>query len=128
MRGVMLADVDRTWLESGISRFLPGPADRYLDDPDRLSSLMSVDERAALRALLLAIREVPGFSAEGFRIVFTGEPRRVRCEVQADLNYRERATRSIIDPYLAVMRIMFSGIVLKTSPSALRLEFSYERS
>jgi hypothetical protein len=127
MRGVMVADVDRNWLESGVARFLPGPADDHVADPERLSSLMTVDERAALRALLLAVFSTPTFDGDGFGILFTGEPRQVRCEVLAHLNHRDRATRSIIDPYLAVMRVMFPGVVLKTTPSAIRLEFSYER-
>ncbi|MFC0681958.1 hypothetical protein ACFFGH_29345 [Lysobacter korlensis] len=130
IRGVMVAEVDRNWLESGVARFLPGGVseDHPVVDPDRLSSLMSVDERAALRALLLAMFTAPSFDPRGFRIHFVGEPRKVRATVHAHLDHRERATRSILDPYLAVMRVMFPGLTLKTSPSAIRLEFSYGRS
>jgi hypothetical protein len=130
IRGVMVAEVDRNWLESGVARFLPGGVgdEHPVVDPDRLSSLMTVDERAALRALVLAMFEAPSFDPKGFRVDFVGEPREVRATVHAHLDHRERATRSMIDPYIAVMRVMFPGLTLKTSPSAIRLEFSYGRS
>jgi hypothetical protein len=130
IRGVMVAEVDRNWLESGVARFLPGGVseDHPVSDPERLSSLMTVDERAAVRALLLAMFSAPSFDPKGFGIDFVGEPTKVRATVHAHLDYRERATRSIIDPYLAVMRVMFPGLALKTSPSEIRLEFSYGRS
>jgi len=130
IRGVMVAEVDRNWLESGVARFLPGGGgdDSPVIDPDRLSPLMTVDERAALRALVLAIFSAPSFDPNGFCIEFLGEPRKVRGTVHAHLDHRERATRSIVDPYLAVMRVMFPGLSLKISPSAIRLEFSYGRS
>ena len=130
IRGVMVADVDRNWLDSGVARFIPGGVgdENPVVDPDRLSPLMTVDERAALRALLLALFTAPSFDPEGFRIEFVGEPRQVRAIVRAHLDHRERATRSSVDPYLAVMRVMFPGLILKTSPSDIRLEFSYGRS
>lgn len=129
IRGVMVAEVDRNWLESGVARFLPGGVgeEHPVTDPDRLSSLMTVDERAALRALLRAMFSAPSFDPEGFRIEFVGEPRQVRATVHARLDHRERATRSTLDPYLAVMRVMFPGLVFRASPAAIRLEFSYER-
>jgi hypothetical protein len=130
IRGVMVAEVDRNWLESGVARFLPGGGDDTspVIDPDRLSPLMTVDERAALRALILAIFSAPSFEPNGFCIEFLGEPRQVRGTLYAHLDHRERATRSIVDPYLAVMRVMFPGLNLKISPTAIRLEFSYGRS
>jgi hypothetical protein len=130
IRGVMVADVDRNWLDSGVARFLPGGVgdDNPVIDPDRLSPLMSVDERAALRALILAMFSAPTFEPDGFCIEFLGEPRQVRGTLSAHLDHRDRATRSIVDPYLAVMRVMFPGLTLKISPSAIRLEFSYGRS
>lgn len=130
IRGVMVAEVDRNWLDSGVARFLPGGVgdDNPVIDPDRLSPLMSVDERAALRALILAMFSAPTFHPDGFSIEFTGEPRQVRGTLSAHLDHRDRATRSIVDPYLAVMRVMFPGLTLKISPSAIRLEFSYGRS
>ncbi len=130
IRGVMVADVDRNWLDSGVARVLPGDVgdDQAVVDPDRLSPLMTVDERAALRALLLAIFSTPTFDPKGFRIEFVGEPRAVRASVHVHLDHRERATRSMLEPYLAVMRVMFRGLTLKTSASAIRLEFSYGRS
>ena len=130
IRGVMVAEVDRNWLESGVARFLPGGVgdDNPVSDPERLSSLMTVDERAAVRALLLAIFTAPTFNPRGFCIDFVGEPTKVRATVHAHLDHRERATRSIVDPYLAVMRVMFPGLTLKTAPSEIRLEFSYGRS
>ena len=130
IRGIMVADVDRNWLESGVARFLPGGggAGNPVVDPERLSSLMTVDERAALRALLLAAFTAPSFDPDGFRIEFVGEPRQVRGTVRARLDHRERATRSMLAPYFAVMRVVFPGLRLKTSQSDIRLEFSYGRS
>jgi hypothetical protein len=130
IRGVMVAEVDRNWLDSGVARFLPGGVgdENPVVDPDRLSSLMTVDERAALRAMLWAIFTAPSFEPDGFRIEFVGEPRRVRGTIQAHLDHRERGTRSALDPYLAVMRVMFPGLTLKTSQSEIRLEFSYGRT
>ena len=129
IRGIMVADVDRNWLESGVARFLPGGGEgNPVVDPERLSSLMTVDERAALRALLLAAFTAPSFDPDGFRIEFVGEPRRVRGTVHARLDHRERATRSMLAPYFAVMRVVFPGLRLKTSQSDIRLEFSYGRS
>jgi hypothetical protein len=129
IRGVMVAEVDRNWLDGGVARFLPGGVgdDNPVSDPDRLSPLMTVDERAAVRALLLAMFSAPSFDPTGFRIDFVGEPKKVRATVHARIDHRDRATRSIIDPYLAVMRVMFPGLILKTSPSDIRLEFSYGR-
>jgi hypothetical protein len=130
IRGVMVAESDRNWLEGGVARYLPGGVgdENPVVDPHRLSALMTVDERAALRVLLLAMFATPTFDSKGFHIHFVGEPRQVRATVQARLDHRDRATRSIIDPYLAVMRVMFPGLTLNTTSSAFRLEFFYGRS
>lgn len=130
IRGIMVAEADRTWLESGVARFLPGGVgdQNPVVDPDRLARLMTVDERAAVRALLVAVFAVPSFDPAGFRLEFSGEPGRVRGLVHAPLDHRERATRSIVDPYLAVMRVLFPGLTFKATSSAIRLEFSYGRS
>jgi hypothetical protein len=130
IRTIMVADVDRSWLESGLARHLPGGVGDQspVVDPNHIAPTMGLDGRAAMRALLLELFRSPGFEPASLRIVFSEERGQVRVALDARVHLADRASRASLDPYLAVLRVLFPGMTLKIIPSSIRLEFMYGRS
>jgi hypothetical protein len=123
IRAVMVAEVDRTWLDSIVEQIAGHPT----DDPDRLATLMSTDQRTAIRATIVAISRHPAFSARGFSLGIRGEGERSTATLKATLETTDNVLRGEIAPYLAVIRIVFLDARVEFADSTLTLRFSYEQ-
>lgn len=130
VRAAMVADVDRSWLDGVLEGVVPQPATggrMALSDPDSLADGMSADERTALRALIVALHGNASFepAESGIRIAALGE--RSALELTAVAPGGEHALRSLLAPYLAVVRVMFADLQVEHESEALTLRFSYEQ-
>ncbi len=62
IRALMVYEVDRTWLAVVVEETLRSAADAaVIDDPERLASAMSTDQRTAIRALLVGLAQQDSF-------------------------------------------------------------------
>jgi hypothetical protein len=129
MRTAMVAEADRGWLHSVVDQALT-PDDRGLidevADDGRLAERMSIDQRSALRALIVAVCAHPDFSAHGFRIVARREGSAVAIELTARILATDQRMRSELAPYFAVLRILFSGLVVEFVQPVLALKLFYD--
>ncbi len=133
IRSLMVAEVDRTWLEAEIERAgrLRRGADwgdvRHVWDPERLASFMSEHQRTVMRALIVGLFANEIFVPESLHIVFTR--RRSRCTVTltARIERAEPLQQAEFSTYLAIMRVIFIRLKLVTEPRALTLKFSYDQ-
>lgn len=123
IRAVMVAEADRTWLDSIVEQISGNPS----DDPDRLAIAMSMDQRTAIRAALVAISQHPAFSARAFSLEIRRIDEMCTVTVSATLETVDNVLRGEIAPYLAVIRIMFSDVKVDFSSPTLALRFSYEQ-
>jgi len=132
IRGVMVAEVDRSWLESlvetsGIeATSRPGAARLIVHDPERIASEMTVTQRTAIRALLVAFSDVPGLTRENIRIVFSDYGNRNHAVITAQVPLSDSALRSRFAPFFAVMRAVFTNLEVDFVLPELTLRFSYE--
>lgn len=124
IRAVMVAEADRSWLDIIVEQCAGEQAS--VVDPQRLSSAMSLDQRTAVRAVIVALSGHPAFEARGFSIELTADRHLCRAELRARMNIAESVVRSQFAPYLAVMRIVFSELRVELADSALTLRFSYD--
>lgn len=123
IRAVMVAEVDRTWLDSIVEQIGGRPS----DDPDRLAVAMSMDQRTATRAVILAIAQHPAFSARAFSLDIHPDDELCTVTLRATLETGENVLRGEIAPYLAVIRIVFSDAKVEFTNPSLTLRFSYEQ-
>jgi hypothetical protein len=132
IRAVMVADVERTWLdaivdEAGRRRLDDSvTGSEMVEDDSRLAVAMNTEQRTATRALLVALFDHPGFDPDGFGIVLTKDRSRTVFTLTAKLDNEESILRSELAPYFAVMRIMFATLQLTFQAPTLALRFSYE--
>lgn len=123
IRAIMVAEVDRTWLDTVVEQVSGHPA----DDPDRLAIAMSMDQRTAMRAAILAIAQHPAFSARAFALSIRAVDDRFSVVLESTLETGESVLRGQIAPYLAVIRIVFSDVKVEFVSPTLTLRFSYEQ-
>ena len=125
IRAIMVAEADRTWLDIIVEQCL-GPS-ALVRDPWRRASAMGTDQRTAVRAIIVALTGHPAFHAEGFDLEIEADGTECRAILSAGLTGADGAIRSEFAPYFAVMRIVFSGLRVEFSDSALTVRFSYEQ-
>jgi hypothetical protein len=131
IRRVMVEEVDRSWIETIIEltqRDDPrtGSVRNVVIDPDHLAPAMSIDQRTAIRALLVALLEQPGFDWADLRVVFMRGDDRCHSLLSATVRLPERAVRTQFTPYFAIMRALFTDVRVDFSQPTLTLRFSYE--
>ena len=123
IRVVMVAEADRTWLDTIIEQV----AGHATDDPLRLAIAMSTDQRTAIRAAIIGIAGHPAFSAKGFCLEIRGADGTCTVALSARLETAENVLRGQIAPFLAVIRIVFSDVKVEFAEATLALRFSYEQ-
>jgi hypothetical protein len=134
IRRVMVEEVDRSWLEAlielkGVESFnRPGAAGTVLDDPQHVASAMTVDQRTAIRALIVAYSGIPGFSRDRVRVTLCDDGDRNHAIITAQLPAPESVVRSTFAPFLAVMRAVFTNLEVDFVQSELILKFSFEHA
>ena len=133
VRAIMVADVDRSWLEGVVEQAGDGVDGRsesvstVVRDDHRLAEHMTTDERTALRAFIVALHAYPSFVDDGAEIVISPEGQRcevlMRARVDSDLN----VVKGPLAPFLAVVRVMFGDLQVEHEQPDLTLRFSYEQ-
>jgi hypothetical protein len=127
LRALMVSGVDRSWLEAVAERAVEsGAAPITVTDRERLADLMTIDERTALRAVMVAIERAHGatrrstvelVAARGTCIVTL----RV---VAADIDHTQTFDFA---PYLAVLGVIFDDVHFGHIAPVTTVRFSYEQ-
>jgi hypothetical protein len=134
IRSVMVADVDRSWLETVVDQVasqrdgIGAVGSEVVQDPNRLAAGMSTEQRTVMRALILALFDHPGFDPDGFAIVLASRGRSCFVTLTAKLDADESIPKSGLAAYFAVLRIAFTNLRLVFHPPTLTLKFSYDHT
>lgn len=132
IRRAMVADVDRSWLDATLDHLaveradLSVPGSEAVQDPQRLATEMTTEQRVVIRAVLGALFDHPGSDTDGFGILLAAEGERASVTITAKLDSDDSLTRSGLAPYLAVLRIAFTDLQVSFQPPTLTLRFSYD--
>ena len=133
IRGLMVAEVNRSWLENlieetgGAGHRDTGASEIVVDDPERAAPAMTTDQRTALRALLVAMAEIPNFDRGDLRIRLSRDGTGCHGHLAANFGVTEHAVRSSLAPYFAVMRAVFTDFHFEFVHPTITLRFSYEQ-
>lgn len=128
IRRVMVAEVDRSWLEvlveQASNRLVEASA---VHDPSRIASAMSTNQRTAMRALVVEILRHPGIANQAFAIEIAVSADRAEGVIRASFSPADPAPRTAFAPILAVLRVAFVDLQVDLAPSSLTVRFSYDR-
>ncbi len=132
VRKVMVAEVDRSWLEQAVDQLLQKGdalegAEPVVRDDDHVANHMSYDQRTALRAFIVALHEASGRPADFMKIELFRDSNVFRAVLVAELEIADFAVRTRFAPYFAVLRVMFADLRLEYLHGVLTLSFSYEQ-
>ncbi len=123
IRAVMIAEVDRTWLDAILEQESGHPA----VDPQRLAEIMGTDQRTAIRALVVAIAGHADTRRSTLTLEIAADGDLCRAELAASLRTTENVLRGELAPYFAVMRIVFDDLKVEFSDGLLTLRFFYDQ-
>jgi hypothetical protein len=130
IRSAMVADVDRSWLDTIMDHLAAeradAPGSEVVQDPSRLASQMTTEQRIVTRAVIVALFDHPGSDPDGFAILIAPDWDRAAVTVTAKLDADDSLTRSGLAPYFAVLRIAFSDLQVSFQAPTLTLRFSYD--
>ena len=128
IRRVMVTEADRSWLEALVDGVTPpGPSGvTRVSDDARLAPRMTREQRTVVRALLDALCEDSGFDRDSIRFRLDADGDRVRVVFTADFAQTERNARSLVAPFLAIMRVSFAQVRVESLQPAMEIGFSYE--
>ena len=122
IRSIMVAEVDRSWLDAILEQI----EGRSASDPARVAAQMTTDQRAAVRATLLALTGLTSYEAGSLGVALSRRGALVDVFISATLGNGETVVRGEIAPFLAVLRILFKDFRVSFSGPRLALRFSYE--
>ncbi len=124
IRDVMIADADRSWLEAALLDAKSSNGVRPVaHDPDALATAMDPRQRTALRALAVAIIEEPAASTFSIELSRAGDMSSGIIRARVDLP--ESVAHAQFDPFLAVMRIVFSTLAVEYDRPNMIVRFSF---
>lgn len=124
IRRVMVAEADRSWLAAALDQLpdsLTNPI--ALTDAEQLADGMTIEQRASLRAAILAIAGSTALQPGTFAVELTRRAAAVQVVMRARFT---RTVRTEIEPYLAVLRVLFTGLAISYTKPTLTVRFSYE--
>jgi hypothetical protein len=133
VRALMVADVDRTWLESVVEQAgtrayaATAAVGAVVDDEQRLAEQMTTDERTALRAFIVALHDEQSLGEAGAEIAITPDGGRCGVVLRARLDSELNVLKGPLAPFLAVVRVMFGDLQVEHEHPELILRFSYEQ-
>lgn len=133
IRSVMLADIDRSWLDEVVDRAARThsdsvwPGSEVVQDDRRLAAAMNTEQRTAVRALIVALFDRGGFDPDGFGILITRGAIGAEVQLTAKLDASDSVVRSELAPYFAVLQVVFRGVHVDFQPPTLALKFSYDQ-
>jgi hypothetical protein len=131
IRAIMVADVDRSWLDTVVDHAAGQRADRMpgsevVEDHGHLAVGMTTEQRIVVRAVIFALFDHPGFDPDGFGVVITRESGTNLVTLRAKLDFDDSILRSGLAAYFAVLRIAFGDLHVSFQRPSLRLRFSYD--
>lgn len=135
IRRVMVAEVDRTWLEMLVDHLHtrtrragdPHSPPPTVMDADTVANLMDYDQRTALRALLVAIYDLAADRPEELEIVIARDGDRCRGLIAVRLEVSDFTVRNRFGPYLTVMRVVFRRLRAEYVQNVLTVRFVYDQ-
>jgi len=132
IRAIMVAGVNTSWLDALVDE---GRTRRGLDstatevgvlDPERRASEMSTAQRTAVRALLGAVFGDPSVIPDSVRLSLAGGRRHTEVVLTAALDGDDAPTTLAIEPYVAVLRVVFDALAVDVVGALLTVRFSYD--
>ena len=130
IRNVMVEEADRSWLETAVviaGGARPGQADAVVEDSDRLAAGMTIDQRTAVRALVVALVREPEFAHDDLHIHITRDGDLCRVIVSTRFSTTDTMPRAALSPYFALLRSVFDAFDVDFDHPSLRLRFWYEQ-
>ncbi|MEX1079591.1 MAG: hypothetical protein WED09_10830 [Homoserinimonas sp.] len=135
VRKVMVAEVDRSWLEHAVDQLTAmdqtsepdADAEPLIRDDDHVANHMSYDQRTALRAFIVALHDGSKQKGEFAKIELFRDGGVFRAVMVSELEIADFAVRSRFAPYFAVLRVMFTDLRLEYLHGVLTLSFCYEQ-
>lgn len=130
IRKLMVADMNRSWLDGVIEQararrgYTPAST-RIVRDDVRLADTMTVHQCTAVRALLEALHNAPGCDPDALRLSIEQDKTLCTLSLRAELADTGQTLRRELDPYLAVVYVVFFDVVVEASPRSLTVQFSY---
>jgi len=153
VRGVLVAEVEHTWLDDLVARESAALTARGLSpllvvgDPDRRATGFDAAQRAATASLIVALCGLRSFDPCSLVVQITGPapgshsgspsglaPHRATdtapgvdtVTVQAGVGPSTRSRRTLLRPYLAVLRVTFVNVRVRNRHPVLTVEFDAE--
>jgi hypothetical protein len=128
IRDLMVAEADRSWLESVMRQ--AGGAERVhgtVDDPEHLAAHIQSSQRTAMRAAIIALAEDPEVAGP-LSVALSRNGGRYEGVLTVGVDAPEHVMRSKFGRYFAVMRTAFPVSDVRFEHSRLTLRFHYEHS
>ena len=126
IRAAMVADVERSWLDGVLDELArSGNGRGSIRDQARQAELLNIDQRTVLRAVLVVLQGQPGFEPDSLRLTFDADGDFSRGVLSARADAPEQNVRALLEPYLAVMQVLFDDLQVELAPPALILRFAY---
>jgi hypothetical protein len=132
IRSVMVAEVDRSWLDGVIEQAgaatlgRKAPGSEAVQDDERLAAAMTTDQRTAIRAFIVALFSHPRFDPDGFDIGITHASYHCLATIRATFADGESSFRIDLAPYFAVLRVVFVDVDVDYTDDTLTLRFFYD--
>lgn len=134
IRRVMVAEVDRTWLEnliehlrSRVRREGGARNNRVVFDDDHVANLMTYDQRTGLRAFIVALYDQADNRPRDLEIVLARSDGLCHAIVSVRGDLLDGIVKTRFGPYIAVLRAVFRNLHVEYLQSVLTLRFSYEQ-
>lgn len=129
IRAIMVAEIDRSWLDALLENEARAHGDprimRRVNDPHGLADDMLVEQRTAMRAFVVALFAHPACNPESVDMVISHTGDHNLALMRASVAAPEITVRGALDPYLAVLRIVFPDLHVDFEQPELTLRFSY---
>lgn len=131
IRSIMVADIDRSWLDD-----LVRPRDPLtgrtrgrseVEDPEELATLMDLDQRSAMRALLGLLGDLAGDGSDRVAVSLASGSDGCEVSISSPLAVSARDARYALQPYIAVMATVFSDLGFQIRDDTLTMRFCYDR-
>ncbi|MGV8970271.1 MAG: hypothetical protein ACOH1J_07465 [Microbacteriaceae bacterium] len=130
VRSILVAEVNRSWLDGVVEqirarRGFAAPSRPIVRDNKRLADHMTVHQRTALRALLDALHHAPGCDPDELHLSISSTGSTCVAVLRVELHGNGAPLKTLLEPFLAVMHIVFARVRTDASPRSLTVQFSY---
>ena len=126
LRATLVAEADRTWLEALLASPLAHVAGE-VDDPEGAAASLPRERRTVVRALLVALGDSDVVDGRAVRVSVAAADDRVHVVVTAPVTASESLVRARVEPWSAVLRVVFADARVDPTGASLTLRFSYDQ-